>query len=431
MATFYELKRIIGKIFGQRDIEDNGEDISCILPNTSWRDNGQNNTSSFVIKNEELRSLYDFVTNSEKEELALYSSNQYEIIVNIDRLICRGDELIRLEDSIHNINYEFGSITIEYGIYLLILLCDTNTNDAKTGRIPFKLQRFRRLHSSRYYENETFDWKDILLQVIGEYSLKIKSSNDVKLSIWNTLKTAFEFDFMYKSGISLVNYIDISDVFRLNSDLRNRLDLSDIDSAPLRQYSNDVVDYYRLALSSNDAYIKYISFYHVIEYFFDEIFKNRLIDDLRDKITRPDFSYLKNDKLYEIALFVKNRMKMDNDNGQGNEIESLKFVLSEYISVEELINRLNDINEKSKQYYQENKVTFCNAPAIAWNDTQGVITHLAKRIYITRNSLVHSKSGKNKERYRPYKDEMTLKKEIPLVQAISELIIINSSKIMD
>lgn len=431
MATFYELKRVIGKIFGQRDIEDNGEDILVVLPNTSWRDNGQNNTSSFVIKNEELKSLYDSVTNSEKEELALYSSNQYEIIVNIDRLIYRGDEIIQLEDSIHHINYEFGPITIEYCIYLLMLLCDTNTTDTKIGRIPFKLQRFRRFHSSRYYENETFDWKDILLQILGEYSLKIKGSESIELNMWNTFKTAFEFDFMYKSGISVVNYIDISDVFRLNNDLRSRLDLKEIDSAPLRQYSNDVVDYYRLALSSNDSYIKYISFYHVIEYFFDEIFKNKLVTDLRDKITRPDFSYLKDDKLYEVALFVKNRMKMDNENGQGNEIESLKFVLSEYISTEELINRLNIINEKSKQYYQENKVAFCNAPAISWNDTQGVITHLAKRIYITRNSLVHSKSGKNKERYRPYKDEMTLKKEIPLVQAISELIIINSSKIMD
>lgn len=55
---------------------------------------------------------------------------------------------------------------------------------------------------------------------------------------------------------------------------------------------------------------------------------------------------------------------------------------------------------------------------------------MAKRIYFTRNSLVHSKSGKNQERYKPYKDESELKKEIPLVKAIAELIIINSSKII-
>lgn len=63
-------------------------------------------------------------------------------------------------------------------------------------------------------------------------------------------------------------------------------------------------------------------------------------------------------------------------------------------------------------------------------DTQGVYSQLAKRIYYIRNSLVHSKSGKNNERYKPYSDEMQLQKEIPLAQAIAELIIINSSSIM-
>lgn len=50
--------------------------------------------------------------------------------------------------------------------------------------------------------------------------------------------------------------------------------------------------------------------------------------------------------------------------------------------------------------------------------------------FFTRNSLVHSKSGKNQERYKLYKDESELQKEIPLVKVIAELIIINSSKII-
>ncbi len=70
---------------------------------------------------------------------------------------------------------------------------------------------------------------------------------------------------------------------------------------------------------------------------------------------------------------------------------------------------------------------FCNASVISWDDTKGIITQLAKRIYYTRNSLVHSKGGKNNERYRPYENEKELQKEIPLVKAVAELIIINSS----
>lgn len=92
--------------------------------------------------------------------------------------------------------------------------------------------------------------------------------------------------------------------------------------------------------------------------------------------------------------------------------------------------RIESIDSEALQYYKENKVSFSNAPTIGWSDNQGVITQIAKRIYFTRNSLVHSKSGKNKERYKPYKDEKQLQKEIPLMKAVAELIIINSSKIM-
>ena len=76
------------------------------------------------------------------------------------------------------------------------------------------------------------------------------------------------------------------------------------------------------------------------------------------------------------------------------------------------------------------KVAFCKAPTIPWNDSEGVYNQIARRIYYTRNSLIHSKSGKNRERYKPYKDEKELQKEIPLVRVIAEMIIINSSKIV-
>lgn len=131
-----------------------------------------------------------------------------------------------------------------------------------------------------------------------------------------------------------------------------------------------------------------------------------------------------------MALFVKNRLRMNDESGQGNELESLKYVLNEYIAIDELKNRISSIDSSAVLYYQSTKVAFCNAPPIPWTDLQGVYTQIARRVYFTRNSLVHSKSGKNQERYKPYKDESELQKEIPLVKAISELIIINSSKII-
>ena len=148
------------------------------------------------------------------------------------------------------------------------------------------------------------------------------------------------------------------------------------------------------------------------------------------KNTHPDFSYKNEDKVYEIATFVKNRMRMNNEFGQGDELESLKYVLKEYVNIEQLRDKLQQIDIEAISYYQNNKVNFCKAPTISWNDDAGVYTQIAKRIYFTRNALIHSKSGKNRERYKPYKDEKTLQKEISLVRVIAEMIIINSSKIV-
>ena len=334
------------------------------------------------------------------------------------------------DDSINGISYEVGYPTAEYSLYLLMLIKDAmNQQQGRNSRIP--PMRLRRPFERYFGEGEN-TLETILPKMIGEFSLKIvnTSGNYKSLNILRKMKTSFEFEFMYKTGNSLVEFLDILDMFPMDNGIRSRTSETQIDTPPLRKYTEDVVDYYKQALASNDPYIKYISFYHVMEYFYDEVFKRKMVTDLKNKITHPDFSYKDEDKIYEIAMFVKNRLRMNDETGQGNELESLKYVLNEYVSVDDLKARINIIDSNALNYYQNNKVAFCNASVIGWSDSQGVFTQLAKRIYFTRNSLVHSKSGKNKERYRPYQDEKQLQLEIPLVKAVAEAIIINSSEII-
>lgn len=121
---------------------------------------------------------------------------------------------------------------------------------------------------------------------------------------------------------------------------------------------------------------------------------------------------------------------MDVDAVQGDELECLKFVLEEYVNINDLKERIRTMDSSLIDYYMHNKITFCNAPTIAWKDVKSLITLLAKRIYSTRNALVHSKSGKNQDRFRPYKHERDLQYEIPLIRAIAEQIIINAGSTM-
>ena len=47
---------------------------------------------------------------------------------------------------------------------------------------------------------------------------------------------------------------------------------------------------------------------------------------------------------------------------------------------------------------------------------------------ILRNAVVHSKRGQADKQYSPYTDTDVLKKELPLIRAVAELVIITSSE---
>lgn len=428
MATFSEVKQLLCRLFGLRDIKD---DDDMIFEIRSLRE--EQDHKKVRISNSELLELYNKVSVMRGTGLELCSNDSYELAIDVDYFFMRRQEFpIISDDSTNEVNYEVGYPTAEYSLFILMLIKDAM--DQKRGHnnrvLPMRLRRpFERC----FYEDAEHTLETILPKIIGEFSLKIRSTSESHKSLnkFREMKTSFIFEYMYKTGNYILEFLDITDMFRMNNVMRTKVGKAQIDTPPLRKYTEDVVDYYKQALASNDPYIKYISFYHVMEYFFDEVFKRKMVTDLKNKITHPDFSYKDEDKIYDIATFVKNRWRMNDETGQGNELESLKYVLNEYISVEELKTRINIINSDALDYYQKHKVSFCNAPVIVWSDSQEVfVLQLAKRIYYTRNSLVHSKSGKNRNRYRPYQDEKHLQLEIPLVKAVAEAIIINSSEIM-
>ena len=62
--------------------------------------------------------------------------------------------------------------------------------------------------------------------------------------------------------------------------------------------------------------------------------------------------------------------------------------------------------------------------------SEAFYTVVRNRIYSVRNAIVHSKEGE-KLRYEPFKHDKELAKEVPLIRAVAEEIIINSAKPME
>ena len=70
-------------------------------------------------------------------------------------------------------------------------------------------------------------------------------------------------------------------------------------SAPRRIYKKELVEQYNMASISDDPFIKYLCYYHILEHFYEAVYKENLINAVRDILTSPVFS-IKKDNEYTI-----------------------------------------------------------------------------------------------------------------------------------
>ena len=110
------------------------------------------------------------------------------------------------------------------------------------------------------------------------------------------------------------------------------------------------------------------------------------------------------------------------------------MILEIYIDIDELKDRLEFISASSIDYYKSNEVTFSKGSKVDLlsSDEELIYKNLKNRIYKTRNSIVHNKLNEDNEDenliYNPFEHEEELKKEIPLMRAIAEQIIIKTAE---
>ena len=418
MAEYIEIKRLLAYL-----LRCNKEEIdeSCDIAFSS----GMSDCNDKVILNKTIQDAYNESKQFSYEQMEVLSSEYREKALSNGRFLYRYSEIEPLVDDINGFEYSVGLATEAYCVSVLNELADFY----KTGNTDYRIRPMFTIRFRRYEYNDSNDVK--LSEILQLYTIKTKSMKLVSKERIRSLSSAFRFDFSYRTGTPMAEYFDISEAFLSERTLRKGTSLS-IEHAPMRFYNTDVLDFYEVGIETKDPFTQFISFYHIIEHFFDEIYKKKIVEKFQNEITSPEFSYKSEQKIYNLAKTMHQALKSSESNGKGNELESLKYVLAEYVPVDKLIERLNMLDSSSKEFFQNNPVIFANdvKTKIAWNDINGVYTNLAKRIYETRNALVHSKSEQAKKRYNPHKDRRSLLKEIVLIQSVAELVIINSSKII-
>ena len=287
--------------------------------------------------------------------------------------------------------------------------------------LNYILERFRMMRADG----------DFLKYTKRMFTIKVYNSN--QSSVDNNLKFTnpiidsciFSFSSLKQATINIVEFFPVrlrareqnKDIFKIHT--------SNSFNFPKIKINPHLLKFYQLASSTEFESHKFLSFYHILEYFYLSVSDQNLYDKLSRRINEPKFrtSSQNLDKLIQDV----NSHKTEND-----ETEMLKSVLTKYIDEDDLIEFIKEYETLiGESLYTKKKVIFGNEINGTNLQSGHVFGTIAKHIKTVRNSLVHSSDRhERKDRFIPYsKSSMdTVKIQIPVLKFLAEKIIIATAE---
>lgn len=374
-----------------------------------------------------IEGIMDNVSAMNKGRNVIYDSTTYEIAldrrIDIMRFLDRHD-LGVIEDCENQIKYTIDVASPSYVVWFLFSL-----EDRELSRIrDFSISRNAWMHRNERQEDGQESLIEFLRRTLRSLlTLKIQSTSPKDRMEFEQIFDSFRFQLANSFNDVIMPLNDLKDmcmplVGRIIQISPNEF------TAPKRVYVTELTNQYYMGLSSKLPFVQFISYYHVMEYYFEKVYNDDMIKNLQDKISSPRFSIKREQDIKEIVRFVTKKVHDKNDRYDINELEALELVLKKYIDISEL---LGNIPDTAIDYYKNYEVPFSKGDIVDFNEVTNpkLYKKIAARIYKTRNSIIHSKSGE-KSVYSPFKDDGALEKEIPLLRYIAEEIIIKTSKLM-
>ena len=330
---------------------------------------------------------------------------------------------LNVEDKEEKISYSFGDASEE-----LILHIIESYSELRILRLPSAFIH-RKIEESA--KKDLFSLINLFLRAPKSIYLKAETAHP-DLTVY-AKSYLFNIAYNYNYVLSIITELDDDFPSRPFMGASRRHSLKEL-SAPRLAYKEELVEQYYMALLSENAFVKFIGFYHIMEHFYDSVYNDEILNSVRSIIQHPAFSSKRKTDISKIVELIQKKTHQSKEEFQGNELEALELTLKNFIDLTDLKNDLEEMSRSLVDYYKNNEVGFSKGDPVDLYDVANdkVYKKLAARIYKTRNALVHSKSNeaRTKERgiYNPFKDSQELQKEIPLMRSIAEAIIIKTSK---
>lgn len=372
--------------------------------------------------------------NIDNNELSVINDVYYEVPISMKNeyfSLALRETIVgnKYSDSENNLEYMIERPSVQFLFKMIYLKIKPNA---------IMMMRRLQIRDRELKFEDGIEKKDIfdLLKMIYKdcITLRVTSIDKKKKSDFQDLVDSFIFNINYNTDIGIrqtYNLETVQDRRRANR-FRNEA-INEIDP-PKRIYKKELIEQYNMASISEDPFIKYLCYYHILEHFYESVYNEEIVKIVKEYLTSPSFSIKKQKEILKLIDAIKDKLKCNRENFEGNELKALELVIKKFINLNTLKNNICNINTELVEYYDKQKVPFSQGIPVNFNDTDNLYKNLAKRIYITRNSLVHYKSNdltlKEKRIYRPFDDRKDLLKEVPLIRILAEEVIIKDSKIL-
>ncbi|MCX5263586.1 hypothetical protein [Streptomyces sp. NBC_00199] len=335
----------------------------------------------------------------------------------------------------NGLKFSIGNPSLEYSLSVLREL----KNQAPTPRPSFLRAAQGRLREPRLYlsANQVAAMaqpgakhvRTILGESLPFITLKVESAKP--RSDFREVSEAFLFQLAYNYDTSYRVADDLDHLVSAGRGRRRGRAAEGVMDAPRMTYNSDLVHHYQLAVSADSPMLQYLSYYHIAEHFFERVFNDEFVEQVRRKIADPAFSLKRAKDIQGVIKLVTSTQRKVRDEGGVDEQRALSLVLEKYVDLSRLVGELNAHDESLIDYYKASSPSFSENVTVdlASERESDVKAALAKRIYQTRNSLVHAKDGA-RPRYFPFVNDAELAREVPVLRFCAEHIIIANGKVI-
>lgn len=429
METVEDLVELIALALSTEVVEETDEGWTL-------KSNRPNGNRLDLLTRAELDSLVAYMTSHKMVEspVALEGSHSYEILVTETRLSSfvrrrRAEDPFTLSDDETGLVYSYGAPSHALMCAALVALKD------RLGSTQF-LRRLRRsaLPMGSFRLDETRDpWEWLHLKVFRRFgSVRVVSDQPRAAGKLRRYVDSALFQFAYNLDAPLTPVTNFASILPERASRHSpRARVEGID-CPRLIYEADLVHRYVAAVGSEDVVTQFLGFYQVAEHHFERLYNEAVVTQIRALLTAPSFSIRRDADISKLSKTVSRLVREHRDeSGAPDEQAALELVLRRYVDLSRLKESLSEGDTGLVAWYATNEVAFSKGDAVNLDGSESdAIGALGRRIYKTRNSVVHAKLGE-RARYFPRRDDAVLAREIPLMRAVAEEVMVSTATVLE